>query len=85
MDEFLALVGVQAMRYAIRSSIALASTYAIGQLSYLVKSADDHEVYARLKTLYDHFESKVKVSSHCTVYLLLGKCVTRSAGYFASH
>lgn len=67
MDEFLALVGVQAMRYAIRSSIALASTYAVGQLSRFVKSADDHKVYAELKTLHTRFESKVKVCNSTSI------------------
>jgi hypothetical protein len=61
MDEFLAMIGVQAMRYAIRSSIALASTYALGQLSHLVRSDDDHKIYAELKALHDRFESKIKV------------------------
>lgn len=66
MDEFLALVGVQAMRYAIRSSIAVASTYAIGRLSHLVKSADDHKVCVELKLLHDHLVAKIKASLNLT-------------------
>ncbi|KAK0382819.1 hypothetical protein NLU13_9914 [Sarocladium strictum] len=63
MDEFLSIVGVQAMRYAIRSSIALASTYAVGQLSHLVNSAEDPKTYAEWNTLHSRFESKIKIIS----------------------
>ncbi|RDA85730.1 hypothetical protein CP532_5944 [Ophiocordyceps camponoti-leonardi (nom. inval.)] len=52
MDEFLAAVGVQAMKYAIRSGIALTSTYALGQCSRLLKSVDDKKLY-RLQRLLD--------------------------------
>ena len=63
MDEFLALVGLQAMRYAVRSGIALTSTYAIGQLSLLVKTVDNQKLYSELKRLHDRFESKILVIS----------------------
>ncbi|XP_044719099.1 ranGTP-binding protein [Hirsutella rhossiliensis] len=61
MDEFLATVGVQAMRYAIRSGVALTSTYALGQCSRLLKSVDDKKLYAELKTLQTLLDSKMKV------------------------
>ena len=61
MDEFLATVGVQAMRYAIRSGIALTSSYAIGQCSRLLKSVEDKAVHAELKSLRNLLDSKIKV------------------------
>lgn len=61
MDEFLATVGVQAMRYAIRSGIALTSSYAIGQCSRLLKSVEDKAVHAELKSLQNQLDNKIKV------------------------
>lgn len=61
MDEFLATVGVQAMRYAIRSGIALTSSYAISQCSRLLKSVEDKAVHAELKSLQNQFDNKIKV------------------------
>ncbi|KAM5346487.1 hypothetical protein ACJ41O_009492 [Fusarium nematophilum] len=63
MDEFLATVGVQAMRYAIRSGIALTSTYALGQCSRLLKSVEDKTIYAQLKSLRQLLDSKIKIIS----------------------
>ncbi|GKT99893.1 hypothetical protein FLAG1_01845 [Fusarium langsethiae] len=60
MDEFLATVGVQAMRYAIRSGIALTSSYAIGQCSRLLKSVEDKAVHAELKSLQNQLDNKIK-------------------------
>ncbi|KFA70865.1 hypothetical protein S40288_09907 [Stachybotrys chartarum IBT 40288] len=48
MDDFLAAVGVQAMRYAIRSGIALTSTFAISQ---------------QLSSLREILDNKIKVIS----------------------
>lgn len=61
MDEFLATVGVQAMRYAIRSGIALTSTYALGQCSRLLKSVEDKDIVSELKSLQSHLDCKIKV------------------------
>lgn len=61
MDEFLATVGVQAMRYAIRSGIALTSTYALGHCSRLLKSIDDKKLHAEFKGLQKLLDSKIKV------------------------
>lgn len=61
MDEFLSAVGVQAMRYAIRSGIALTSSYAIGQCSRLLKSVEDKAVHAELKCLRNLLDNKIKV------------------------
>ncbi|KAM0439973.1 hypothetical protein ACHAPT_001073 [Fusarium lateritium] len=63
MDDFLAAVGVQAMRYAIRSGITLTSTYALGQCSRLLKSVEDRSVYAELKSLQTTLDSKIKIIS----------------------
>ncbi|KAF9768399.1 hypothetical protein IL306_014297 [Fusarium sp. DS 682] len=63
MDEFLATVGVQAMRYAIRSGIALTSSYAVGQCSRLLKSVEDKAVHAELKSLKNLLDSKIKIIS----------------------
>ena len=61
MDEFLAVVGVQAMRYAIRSGIALTSTYALGQCSRLLKSVEVKDILTELKSLRKQLDSKIKV------------------------
>ncbi|RFU79462.1 binding protein [Trichoderma arundinaceum] len=63
MDDFLAAVGVQAMRYAIRSGIALTSSYAINQCSRLLKAVDDKNLHSELRTLQKHLDSKIKVIS----------------------
>lgn len=69
MDDFLATVGLQAMKYAIRSGIALTSTYAIGQCSRLLKTVNDKSLHAELKLLQRTLDDKVKVS-WCLVYRL---------------
>lgn len=61
MDEFLATVGVQAMRYAIRSGIALTSSYAIGQCSRLLKTVEDKNILSELQSLRKHLDCKIKV------------------------
>ncbi|QYS95945.1 hypothetical protein H0G86_003211 [Trichoderma simmonsii] len=63
MDEFLAAVGVQAMRYAIRSGIALTSSYAINQCSRLLKTVDDKSLHSELRILQKHLDNKIKVIS----------------------
>ncbi|SPJ75494.1 related to RanGTP-binding protein [Fusarium torulosum] len=63
MDEFLATVGVQAMRYAIRSGIALTSSYAIGQCSRLLKSVEDKAVHDELESLRNLLDCKIKIIS----------------------
>ncbi|PTB77740.1 Ran-binding-domain-containing protein [Trichoderma longibrachiatum ATCC 18648] len=63
MDDFLAAVGVQAMRYAIRSGIAFTSSYAIGQCSRLLKAVDDKSLHSELRALQKQLDSKIKVIS----------------------
>ena len=61
MDALLASLGVQAMNYAIRSGIALTSSYAIQQCSRLLKTVDDRGVHSELKALQKLLDSKIKV------------------------
>ncbi|KAH7271180.1 RanGTP-binding protein-domain-containing protein [Fusarium solani] len=63
MDDFLAAVGVQAMKYAIRSGITLTSTYALGQCSRLLKSVEGRAVYSELKSLQSTLDSRIKIIS----------------------
>ncbi|KAL1867316.1 Ran-specific GTPase-activating protein 30 [Diaporthe australafricana] len=63
MDALLGRLGAQAVNYAIRSGIALTSSYAVGQCSRLLKTVDDRGVRAELKSLQDQLNSKVKILS----------------------
>lgn len=71
MDEFLALVGVQAMNYAIRSGITLTSTYALGQCSRLLESVEDRKILAELKSLRKLLDTKIKVDLACLYFQAL--------------
>lgn len=63
MENLLAAIGSQAMKYAIRSGIALTSRYAIGQCSRLLSTVSDRETYSQLMSLQKRLDSKVKVRS----------------------
>lgn len=63
MDALLSRLGAHAVNYAIRSGIALTSSYAIGQCSRLLKTVDDRNVRTELKALQDQLNSKVKILS----------------------
>ncbi|KAM0466236.1 hypothetical protein ACHAPV_001193 [Trichoderma viride] len=63
MDDFLAAVGAQAMRYAIRSGIALTSSYAIKQCSRLLKAVDDKNLQSELRVLQRQLDGKIKIIS----------------------
>ncbi|KAK0628894.1 RanGTP-binding protein-domain-containing protein [Bombardia bombarda] len=63
MDALLARLGVQAVNYAIRSGIALTSTYAVQQCSRLLKTVNDKAVHAKLKSLQKLLDSKIKILS----------------------
>jgi hypothetical protein len=73
MDALLARLGVQAMNYAIRSGIALTSTYAISQCARLLKTVDDKRFRSELKTLQKLLNSKIKVEHvpPCSCLLLI--------------
>ncbi|KYK55173.1 Ran-binding-domain-containing protein [Drechmeria coniospora] len=63
MDEFLATIGLQAMKYTVRSGIALASSYALGQCSRLLHSVDNKSLYSELRVLEKRLDSKIKIIS----------------------
>ncbi|KAF7559085.1 hypothetical protein G7046_g5081 [Stylonectria norvegica] len=63
MDEFLATVGIQAMRYAIRSGIAVTSSYALGQCSRLLKAVEDKNIFSELKAARKLLDNKIKIIS----------------------
>lgn len=63
MDALLGRLGAQAVNYAIRSGIALTSSYAVGQCSRLLKTVDDRGVRTELKSLQDQLNGKVKILS----------------------
>jgi hypothetical protein len=64
MEDFLALIGAQALRYAVRSGIALTSTYAVSQCSRLLATIKDHELQAKLQQLQNLLEIKLKVQNN---------------------
>lgn len=68
MDDFLAAVGAQAMRYAIRSGIALTSSYAINQCSRLLKAVDDKNLQSELRVLQKQLDGKIKVLRYVPLF-----------------
>ncbi|KAK2592260.1 Ran-specific GTPase-activating protein 30 [Conoideocrella luteorostrata] len=63
MDQFLSLIGVQAMKYAVRSGIVLTSNYALDQCSRLLTTIDDQKLELELKYLQERLECYLKVIS----------------------
>lgn len=63
MDALLERLGVQAVNFAIRSGLALTSTYAVRQCNKLLKSVNDKAIYAEIKSLQKLLDSKIKVSN----------------------
>ena len=61
MDALLAKLGSQALNYAIRSGIALTSSFAIQQCSRLLETVDDKGIRSELKPLQKQLDSKIKV------------------------
>ena len=61
MDALLATIGAHAFSYAVRSGIAFTSGYAVQQCSRLLKTVDDKDIHAELKSLQKVLDSKVKV------------------------
>ena len=62
MDALLSRLGYQAVNYALRSGIALTSSYAIHQFSRLVKEVDDSITRAELASLREQLDVRIKVS-----------------------
>jgi len=67
MDTLLTRLGVQAVNYAIRSGIAITSTYAVQQCSRLLKTVDDKGLHSELKDLQKLLNSKIKVAVDCPI------------------
>jgi len=63
MDALLSRLGVQAMNYAIRSGLALTSTYAISHCSRLMKTVDNKGLLSELKTLRKMLDYKIHIIS----------------------
>ncbi|KAK3349902.1 RanGTP-binding protein-domain-containing protein [Lasiosphaeria hispida] len=63
MDALLERLGVQAVNYAIRSGIAITSTYAVQQCSRLLKTVNDRGIHKELKSLQKLLESKSRIIS----------------------
>lgn len=61
MEQFLSLVGMQAVKLAVRSGIALTSTYALKQYSTFLKTVDDDQLYVEFKALKDALDHRIKV------------------------
>lgn len=63
MDIFLGKLTQHAMNYAIRSGIAITSSYAINQCARLLKTVDDSAEYQELQTLQERLDSKIRIIS----------------------
>ncbi|QUC23718.1 uncharacterized protein UV8b_07959 [Ustilaginoidea virens] len=63
MDQFLSFIGVQAVKYAIRSGIVLTSNYALNQCSRLISTLDDRDLEGELKEYRGLLESHLKVKT----------------------
>ncbi|TLS23980.1 hypothetical protein PpBr36_08721 [Pyricularia pennisetigena] len=63
MDAFLTRLGAQAMNMAIRSGIALTSTYAVQQCSRLLKTVDDRAIRTELRLLQQELNERIKIIS----------------------
>ncbi|KAG7119215.1 Ran-specific GTPase-activating protein 30 like [Verticillium longisporum] len=63
MDALLSRLGYQALNMAMRSGLALTSTYAVSQCSRLMKRIDDKTIRTDLKRLQTQLNSKIKVVS----------------------
>ncbi|KAL5940496.1 Ran-specific GTPase-activating protein 30 [Pyricularia oryzae] len=63
MDAFLTRLGAQAMNMAIRSGIALTSTYAVQQCARLLKTVDDKSIRTELRLLQQELNERIKIIS----------------------
>lgn len=69
MDALLARIGYQALNMAMRSGIAITSTYAISQCSRLMKKVDDKDILDDLRKLQEQLNSKIKVRNSLPSYV----------------
>ncbi|KAK0743191.1 RanGTP-binding protein-domain-containing protein [Schizothecium vesticola] len=63
LDVLLRTIGGQAFKYVVNSGISLTSGYAVHQCSRLIKTVDDKEIHAKLKSLQKLLHNKVKILS----------------------
>lgn len=61
MDALLSRLGYQALNMAMRSGIALTSSYAVSQCSRLLQKVDDKGILDELESLQTQLNSKIKV------------------------
>ncbi|KAM3532530.1 hypothetical protein MY4038_004008 [Beauveria bassiana] len=61
MEQFLSLVGMQAMKLAVKSGIVFTSSYALQQYSHFLTTVTDEKLLLKLKTLQDELDSKIKI------------------------
>ena len=62
MDALLTRLGVQAVNFAIRSGLAVTSSFAISQCSRLLGTVDDRRLFSELETLQQLLDAKIRVS-----------------------
>ena len=62
MDALLTRLGVQAVNFAIRSGLAVTSSFAISQCSRLLNSVDDKRLFSELESLQKLLDAKIRVS-----------------------
>ncbi|KAM3469211.1 hypothetical protein MY5147_007231 [Beauveria neobassiana] len=60
MEQFLSLVGMQAMKLAVKSGIVFTSSYALQQYSHFLTTVTDEKLSLKLKTLQDELDSRIK-------------------------
>ncbi|XWW98548.1 hypothetical protein V2A60_006548 [Cordyceps javanica] len=61
MEQFLTLVGMQAMKLVVRSAIVFTSSYALKQYSQLLTTVNDEQLSAELRALQDELEGKTQI------------------------
>ncbi|OAR02911.1 hypothetical protein LLEC1_04545 [Akanthomyces lecanii] len=61
MEQFLSLVGMQAMKLAVRSGIIFTSSYALKQYAHFLTTVKDGQLLDELKSLQAELDSKIKI------------------------
>lgn len=69
LDVLIRTIGGQAFKYVVNSGISLTSGYAVHQCTRLIKTVDDKEIHAELKSLQKILDNKVKVSQKAQGHL----------------
>ncbi|OAA70531.1 Ran GTP-binding protein [Cordyceps fumosorosea ARSEF 2679] len=61
MEQFLSLVGMQAMKLAVRSGIVFTSSYALKQYSHLLTTVSDEQLSDELRKLQGDLDCKIQI------------------------